>query len=42
MFFKEGDEEGVELVGGGSGEVLEGVLGVKTDIGKYCMKEHFQ
>lgn len=40
-FSKERDEEGVKLVSGGSGEVLEGGLGVKTVNGIYCMKKHF-
>lgn len=42
MFSKGRDEEGVKLVGSGSGEVLEGVLGVKTVNRIYCMKKHFQ
>lgn len=41
MFSKERDEEGVELVVGESGEVLEGVLRVKTVIGIYRMKNIF-
>lgn len=41
MFSKERDEEGVKLIGGGSEEVLEEVLGVKTVNGIYCMKKTF-